>query len=80
MPKKYYCLQCKSENIMEYEDLLECTQCGLTFFKETLDSNIDEEDILAEEDLHEFVDAFNELKDKKTRKRFFKSLEKDFDL
>ncbi|MFX0034237.1 MAG: hypothetical protein ACFE9I_01190 [Candidatus Hermodarchaeota archaeon] len=65
---------------MEYEDLLECTQCGLTFFKETLDSNIDEEDILAEEDLHELVDAFNELKDKKTRKRFFKSLEKDFDL
>ncbi|MFX1469938.1 MAG: hypothetical protein ACFFB8_14890 [Promethearchaeota archaeon] len=80
MPQKYHCPQCKSENIIEYEDFLECTQCGLTFFKETLDRNIDDEDVLAEEDLHEFVDTFNELKDEKTRKRFFKSLKKDLDL
>ncbi|MFX0034254.1 MAG: hypothetical protein ACFE9I_01275 [Candidatus Hermodarchaeota archaeon] len=79
MPSEYYCPRCQSDNIIEYDDYIECQECGRIFFKEDLDSDIEDEDILSEDELEGFMDAFEELKDKNTRKEFFRSLEKDFD-
>jgi len=51
----------------------------MNFFIEDLESDIEDENILAEEDLSGVVDAFDELKDEETRKKFFKSLKDDID-
>ena len=79
MPSEYYCPECKSEDVIVYEDHIECNKCHMNFFIEDLESDIEDENILAEEDLSGVVDAFDELKDEETRKKFFKSLKDDID-
>lgn len=79
MPSEYYCPNCKSENVFVYDDHIECAQCGLNFFIKDIENDIDEENLLSEQELKGFVDAFNELKDEETRRRFLKSLDEDLE-
>lgn len=71
------CPNCQSSDIIEYNEHIECLSCGLEFFKESIDREIDEENILSEQELKGFADTFEELKDDKKRKKFLKSLEED---
>ncbi|MFX1365894.1 MAG: hypothetical protein ACFFCE_17420 [Promethearchaeota archaeon] len=68
MPSEFYCPRCKSEEYIEYEDHIECLQCGMEFSKESLEMDIDIEDIAAEEELQGFFDGFDEEERKKLEK------------
>ncbi len=76
MDKKYHCPACKSKEVIEYDEYIECTSCHFEFFKEGLDE-IDDENQLSVQELNGIVKAFDELKDEKTRKEFSKSLSED---
>ena len=78
MPSKIHCPKCQSEDIIDYGDNFECSHCKSEFFKESLISEIDEEDLLSEQELEGFVDTFDELKDKNKRKKFLDSLKDDY--
>lgn len=78
IPSEYYCPRCQSDNIIEYDDYIECQECGRIFFKEDLDEDIDDENILSEDELKALSDALRELKDEETYKRFFRSFDEDF--
>ncbi|MFX1364654.1 MAG: hypothetical protein ACFFCE_12770 [Promethearchaeota archaeon] len=56
--KKYKCPRCKSENILEFDTFITCNKCHLDFDKYHL-GIIDDENILAHEELKGFFDAFN---------------------
>ena len=58
MPSEYYCPRCQSENVIVYDEHIECTDCRLTFFLEDIESDMDEENILAREELHGITKAF----------------------
>ncbi|NVM34526.1 MAG: hypothetical protein HWN81_02950, partial [Candidatus Lokiarchaeota archaeon] len=60
MPSEYYCPRCQSRNVIVYDDHIECTGCKLNFSIEDIEKGIDDENILAEEELHGFADAFDE--------------------
>ncbi len=73
MPSEYYCPRCQSEEVIVYEDHIECLQCGLNFSIEALESDIANENITAEEELQGVADAFDE----EERKRLEKLLKED---
>jgi DNA-directed RNA polymerase subunit RPC12/RpoP len=77
MPSEYYCPRCKSEDVIYYDDHIKCSQCHLSFFIKNLESDIEDENILSEQESSGVVDAFPELKDEETRKKFYKSLAED---
>ena len=60
MPSEYHCPRCQSEDVIVYDDHIECTDCRLTFSIETIESDIEDENILAEEELHGLAKAFDE--------------------
>ncbi len=70
MPSEYCCPRCQSEEVIEYDDHIECLQCGLDFSIESLQSDIDKKNIIAEEELKGVVDAFDEEERKKLKKMF----------
>jgi len=72
----YYCPACKSKNVIEYEEMIECPSCNLEFFKEGL-GEIADENKLSVQELNGIAKAFDDLEDEKTRKKFVESLEKD---
>jgi len=74
MPTDYYCPRCKSENVSVFETHIECSECGSSFSIESIESDIDEENILAEEELDAFACAFDE----EERKKIINSLDDDF--
>ena len=76
MQSSYLCPRCNSRNILEYDDLIECLDCSLTFTKEILEE-IDDEHILSQEELGAFLDVFEELKEEKKRRDFLKELNND---
>jgi hypothetical protein len=78
MPEEFRCPNCQSDEFIDYGELIECSQCGFEFFKEILDSDMEEENILSDQELEGLTEAFqDEFKDKKDRERFFKSIEDD---
>ena len=74
MSPNYYCPRCKSNKIIDHGEYIECPECSLDFFKKYLEE-IDDENILAEQELKGFTDAFEDLKDKKIQRDFSRSLE-----
>lgn len=60
VPQDCYCPRCQSENIIIYDDFIECADCGLIFSKETLLSDVDDDNILGEEELHGFSNSFSD--------------------
>ena len=76
VPSPYHCPACKSKEVIEYDEYIECTSCHFEFFKEGLDE-IDDENKLSIQELDGIVGAFDELKDKDTRKRLLDSLRED---
>ena len=76
MQSSYLCPRCNSRNILEYDDLIECLDCRLTFTKEILEE-IDDEYVLSQEELKSFLDVFEELKEEKKRREFLKKIGKD---
>lgn len=77
MPSEYYCPRCQSENVIIYDDLIECKDCGGLFSREILESGINDESVLAEQELKGIYDSFDEFKDEETQRRFLKSLDED---
>ena len=74
MPPEYHCPRCKSENVSVFETYIECAECESSFSIESIESNIDEENILAEEELDAIADAFSE----EEREKIINSLDDDF--
>ena len=74
MPTEYYCPRCKSENVFVFDSHIECAECGSSLLIEDIESDIDEENILAEEEKDAFADAFDE----EERKKIIKFLDDDF--
>lgn len=76
MPSKYHCPACKSTEVIEYVDSIECVQCNLEFFKEGLDE-LEDENMLSTQELKGIVDSFSELDSDLKRKQFSESLDED---
>lgn len=64
---KYKCPRCKSEHILEFDEFIKCSECDLDFDKEFL-GVIDDENVLARQELKGIVDAFDEEEKKKLLK------------
>jgi hypothetical protein len=80
MPSEFRCPNCHSNEFIDYGELIECRDCGFEFFKEFINSEIDEDNILSDQDLESLMESFkDEFKEEKTRKRFSKLIEKDLD-
>ncbi|MFX1279901.1 MAG: hypothetical protein ACFFA3_10830 [Promethearchaeota archaeon] len=76
MQSSHLCPRCNSRNILEYDDLIECLDCNLTYTKEILEE-IDDEYFLSLDDLGSFMDVFEEFKEEKNRRDFLKELDND---
>ena len=72
----YYCPRCKAVDVIEYPTLVECPHCLLMFDKRQI-GVIPDDEILALAEVGAFVDAFEELKNPETAKRFFDSIMDD---
>ena len=66
--KKYHCPRCKNEKIIEFDDFIHCPHCKLDFDKHIL-SITDDENIMASQELKEFLEAFNDEEKKKLSKK-----------
>ncbi|MFX1419148.1 MAG: hypothetical protein ACFE9N_09540 [Promethearchaeota archaeon] len=75
MPSEYHCPLCHSKDIIEYENIIKCPNCGRKWYKDFIASIIPKENALSRAELHGLIDVFEEFKDEKTRKRFIKSIE-----
>ena len=73
MPSEYYCPRCQSEDVIVYDDHIECPVCRMDFSIESIESDIEDENILAEEELHRIAKAFDE----EERKRLEELLKDD---
>lgn len=73
MPSTYRCPACDSDDIIDHGDIIECRSCRLEFFKEFIGSEIDKENLLSEQELKAFADAF----DDDEKKKLLRSLEED---
>ena len=60
MPSRLVCPRCVSNDVIEYDDHIECLNCGLTFSVDSLRGNIDLDNIIAEEELNNFFTAFED--------------------
>ena len=76
MPSQHHCPSCKSTDVIEYDEYIECTSCNLEFFKDGLDE-IEDENKLSVQELKGIFGAFKELDSAYKRGRFQKSLEED---
>ncbi|MFX0002935.1 MAG: hypothetical protein ACFFAA_03725 [Promethearchaeota archaeon] len=80
MPSEFRCPNCHSNEFIDYGDLVECIYCGFEFFKEFIDSEIDEDNILSDQDLNSLTESFKEeFKEEQTQKRFSKLIKKDLE-
>ena len=61
---KFICPRCRSEDILEFDDFISCNKCDLDFDKDFL-GVIDNENILARQELKGIIDAFYD-KERKT--------------
>ncbi len=78
MSSGYYCPRCHSSKILAYNDHIECLDCHLNFSIEDLESDIEDDNILAEEEKSGVLDAFkDEFKDEETMRKFVNSLSED---
>ena len=78
MPAPYYCPRCKTLEVIEYSNSIECPNCLLEFGKRQI-GIIPDDEILAFGETGAFIDSFEELKDPKTAKRFFDSIMDDLE-
>ncbi len=76
VPSQYHCPACKSKEVVEYEEYIECSSCNLEFFKEGLDE-IDDENKLSVQELDGIVKAFDELGSKYGRDKLSRSFDED---
>lgn len=56
---KYYCPRCKSRDIIEYKNSIECPKCKLEFDKE-LFGVVDDENMLARQEVRGFLNSFED--------------------
>ncbi|MFX0077185.1 MAG: hypothetical protein ACFE96_17200 [Candidatus Hermodarchaeota archaeon] len=77
---EYRCPNCYSNNIIDHGEYLVCDDCGFEFTKDSLWSDIQEENRLSREDLEGFVDAFEkDFRDDQNQKRLVSSINKDLE-
>ncbi|MFX1419598.1 MAG: hypothetical protein ACFE9N_11820 [Promethearchaeota archaeon] len=78
MPSNYRCPNCHSEDIIEYEEIIECPNCGRRWHKDFIPKDAeDDEDIVSREEMYSIFDEFEDFKDDEARKRFLKSIDED---
>ncbi|UCC20830.1 MAG: hypothetical protein JSV62_06000 [Promethearchaeota archaeon] len=76
---EYHCPRCSSEDVLDKGEVIYCPQCNLHFAKDSLNSDIDDKNILSVEEMDEFLDLFEDLKDNKKVRHFGKYLDDDTD-
>ncbi|KKL21581.1 hypothetical protein LCGC14_2444020 [marine sediment metagenome] len=76
VPSPYHCPACKSKEVIEYDEYIECTSCHFEFFKEGLDK-IEDENQLSIQELDGIVGAFDELASENGRDKFSRALDED---
>jgi DNA-directed RNA polymerase subunit RPC12/RpoP len=80
IPDNYRCPNCNSKEFVDYGETIECVHCGSEFFKKFLNSEIDEDNLLSNQELNALANVFHkELQNEEHRERFFKSLDKDLE-
>ena len=78
MPFSYYCPRCKTQNVIEHPETIECPNCLLEFDKKLI-GVIPDNEILAHGEIDTLIGAFDELKNPETAKKFFDSIMKDLE-
>lgn len=57
---EYYCPRCKTADIIEYHDRIECRLCHSEFLKQHF-ARVDDEDILSVQEILSFISVFEEM-------------------
>jgi transcription elongation factor Elf1 len=65
--KFFNCPRCGNENLLDFDQIVECPKCGLSFTKEII-TKIEEENIVADEELMEILKYFKKNGDIKSLK------------
>jgi hypothetical protein len=73
---QYHCPRCKSSEVLEYDDFIECPKCLLDFDK-GLFGKIPDDEMLSRQEMGGALDSFEEFKDPKKAKKIFDSLMDD---
>jgi len=60
--KHFNCPRCGNKNVLDFDEIVECPVCGLSFTKEIL-KKIEEENILADEEIMELLKSFKNNSD-----------------
>ncbi|MFX1356408.1 MAG: hypothetical protein ACFFA8_03910 [Promethearchaeota archaeon] len=55
--KLFNCPRCGNKNVLDFDEIVECPACGLSFTKEIL-KKIEEENIIADEEIMELLKSF----------------------
>lgn len=55
--KLFNCPRCGNKNVLDFDEIVECPECGLSFTKEIL-KKIEEENIIADEEIMELLKSF----------------------
>ncbi len=73
---KYYCPNCKSKEIIEYGNIVYCSECNLEYNKDSI-GTIKDSNVVSNQELNGFLDAFDELKDPIKLKEFLRTIDED---
>lgn len=57
----YRCPRCKNDSILDFAEIIYCPLCNLDFYKKYF-GDLQEEDMLSLQELHDFRDSFKESK------------------
>lgn len=64
----YYCPRCQSDNVIEYDNFIECVDCELIFSNKSILSDVDDDNILGEEELLGVSNSFSDEEREEIRK------------
>ncbi len=74
MEKKLICPRCGKTNIKDYEDTIECLDCNLEFYKDSIKNIDDKTAVLSIQEMKKIVEEFK--KKPKNKKDYEKKLSK----
>ncbi|MFX0059340.1 MAG: hypothetical protein ACFE85_12515 [Candidatus Hodarchaeota archaeon] len=52
--KLFNCPRCGNKSVLDFDEIVECSKCGLSFTKEILEK-IEDENVIADEEIMELI-------------------------